>query len=155
MDHDLSQYLKGYVDRKKITHLNTFLLVNKTYLKTIHEINSSEATSSRNEVAGKAVQYETVPSVNTAIDRNTIIEETTRKIIKLYKKTKISNAKQRRKRPYLTDVEVNCTDNLIDNANIFNEMFVDAVEKDSRFVYLSNMHVHWSKTLCTINKSKI
>lgn len=149
MDHDLSQYIKGYVDKKKITHLNTFLLVNKNYLKQVHEIHSATAAS-----AAPAQLEKAKPSDNTFTHQKDIILEGTQNIMNLYKKTKISNVAKRRK-PYLALGGLDCSDNLIDNANKFNDMFNTPLEKDSRnLVYIANFHAHWTKTLCSVSCTK-
>lgn len=142
MDHDLSQYLKSYVDRKKITHLYTFLLVNKNYLKQIHEINSVK----KPEVPAQVEEVKSSSAKSLGCQKK-IVLEMTQNILNLYKKTKISKTAKRRK-PYLLLAEIECSDNLIDNANKFNELFQTPDQEECRLVYFVNFHAHWMKTLC-------
>lgn len=146
MDHDLSQYIKSYVDKKKITHLNTFLLVNKNYLKQIHEIHSVSTPST------SPVQLENGNSSDrTFTYQKNVILEGTKNIMNLYKKTKTSNNAAKRRKPYLALGNLDCSDNLIDNANKFNRMFHAPLETDSRdLVYIANFHAHWTKTVCCV-----
>lgn len=149
MDHDLSQYIKSYVDQKKITHLNTFLLVNKNYLKQIHEIHSASTSSA------SPVELDKVNSSDkTFTCQKNVILEGTKNIMNLYKKTKTSNNAAKRRKPYLALGEFDCTDNLIDNANKFNKMFNTPLESDSRdLVYVANFHAHWTKKVCCVSVS--
>lgn len=151
MDHDLSQYIKSYVDKKKITHLNTFLLVNKNYLKLVHEIHS-EGRPSASSSSERFVEVKS-PDKTFTYQENVILEGT-QIIMNLYKKTKISNNAGKRRKPYLALAEFDCSDNLIDNANKFNEIFNTPLESDSRdLVYVANFHAHWTKPVCCVSLS--
>lgn len=147
MDHDLSQYIKGYVDKKKITHLNTFLLLNKNYLKLVHEIHSEGRPSSS---SSSSIQLENVKSS----DQENVIIEAAQSIMNLYKKTKISHVRKQRRKPYLALAGFDCSDNLIDNARKFNGIFNTPLDPDSRdLVYVANFHAHWMKPVCSVSVS--